>query len=106
MSDLQKKIESLRDEIRYHNYRYHTLDDIEIPDAEYDRLLVEGNATTDLEERARILMKAERRMLDQYPVIPLFYYATNRLVRPEVEGYRVNIVDRDPSRLYGLGMAP
>jgi len=35
VSDLQKKIESLRDEIRYHNYRYHTLDDIEIPDAEY-----------------------------------------------------------------------
>ena len=41
MSDLQKKIESLRDEIRYHNYRYHTLDDIEIPDAEYDRLVRE-----------------------------------------------------------------
>ena len=41
MSDLQKKIESLRDEIRYHNYRYHTLDEIEIPDAEYDRLVRE-----------------------------------------------------------------
>ena len=41
MSELQKKIESLRDEIRYHNYRYHTLDDIEIPDAEYDRLVRE-----------------------------------------------------------------
>ena len=41
MSDVLKKIESLRDEIRYHNYRYHTLDDIEIPDAEYDRLMRE-----------------------------------------------------------------
>jgi DNA ligase (NAD+) len=39
--DLAKKIESLRDEIRYHNYRYHTLDDIEIPDAEFDRLMRE-----------------------------------------------------------------
>ncbi|MGI9234118.1 MAG: NAD-dependent DNA ligase LigA [Woeseiaceae bacterium] len=38
---IRKKLESLRDEIRYHNYRYHTLDDIEIPDAEYDRLLRE-----------------------------------------------------------------
>ena len=35
----RKKIESLRDEIRYHNYQYHTLDEIEIPDAEYDRLM-------------------------------------------------------------------
>ncbi len=41
MSDVLKKIESLRDEIRHHNYRYHTLDDIEIPDAEYDRLMRE-----------------------------------------------------------------
>ena len=40
-SAVRKKIESLREEIRYHNYRYHTLDEIEIPDAEYDRLLRE-----------------------------------------------------------------
>lgn len=40
----RKKIESLREEIRYHNYRYHTLDDIEIPDAEYDRLVRELQA--------------------------------------------------------------
>ena len=38
---IEETIESLRDEIRYHNYRYHTLDDIEIPDAEYDRLMRE-----------------------------------------------------------------
>lgn len=38
---VRKRIDSLRDEIRYHNYRYHTLDDIEIPDAEYDRLMRE-----------------------------------------------------------------
>ncbi len=38
-ADIREKIESLRDEIRYHNYRYHTLDDIEIPDAAYDRLV-------------------------------------------------------------------
>lgn len=40
-ADTHEKIESLREEIRYHNYRYHTLDDIEIPDAEYDRLVRE-----------------------------------------------------------------
>lgn len=35
----KKEIESLREQIRYHNYRYHALDDPEIPDAEYDRLM-------------------------------------------------------------------
>ena len=33
------KLQSLRDQIRYHNHRYHVLDDPEIPDAEYDRLM-------------------------------------------------------------------
>ena len=33
------KLESLREQIRQHNYRYHVLDDPEVPDAEYDRLM-------------------------------------------------------------------
>ena len=36
-----KRIAELRDQIRQHNYRYHVLDDPEIPDAEYDRLMRE-----------------------------------------------------------------
>ena len=39
LSAVRKKLDSLRDEIRHHNYRYHVLDDPEIPDAEYDRLM-------------------------------------------------------------------
>jgi DNA ligase (NAD+) len=38
-ASIEEQLESLRDTIRYHNYRYHVLDDPEIPDAEYDRLL-------------------------------------------------------------------
>lgn len=38
---VRKKVDSLRDQIRYHNYKYHALDDPEIPDAEYDRLMRE-----------------------------------------------------------------
>ena len=40
----RKKTESLRDQIRHHNYQYHALDDPEIPDAEYDRLMRELQA--------------------------------------------------------------
>ena len=38
------KLGSLRDQIRHHNYRYHVLDDPEVPDAEYDRLMRELQA--------------------------------------------------------------
>ncbi len=37
--DLQQKIEALRDKIRYHEHRYYVLDDPEISDAEFDRLM-------------------------------------------------------------------
>ena len=37
--DTEKKIESLREKIRHHEYRYYVLDDPEIGDAEFDRLM-------------------------------------------------------------------
>lgn len=40
----RKKVESLRSEIRRHNYLYHVQDDPEVPDAEYDRLVGELTA--------------------------------------------------------------
>jgi DNA ligase (NAD+) len=43
----KKKVESLRSQIRHHNYQYHVLDEPEIPDAEYDRLV---RALQELEE--------------------------------------------------------
>ncbi|MBK1716922.1 NAD-dependent DNA ligase LigA [Thiocystis violacea] len=38
---IRRRVETLRAEIQHHNYRYHVLDDPEVPDAEYDRLLRE-----------------------------------------------------------------
>jgi len=39
--DLQKKLDTLRDKIRYHEHRYYVLDSPEITDAEFDRLMDE-----------------------------------------------------------------
>jgi len=38
-NDITRKIEELREKIRYHNYRYYILDDPTDSDAEYDRLM-------------------------------------------------------------------
>ena len=40
-NNIIKKIEELREKIRYHNYRYYVLDDPIISDTEYDRLMKE-----------------------------------------------------------------
>jgi DNA ligase (NAD+) len=37
--DIEKKLDSLRDKIRYHEHRYYVLDDPEITDAEFDKLM-------------------------------------------------------------------
>jgi DNA ligase (NAD+) len=37
--DVEKKLESLRDKIRYHEHRYYVLDDPEISDADFDKLM-------------------------------------------------------------------
>ena len=42
--DVQQKIDALRDKIRYHEHRYYVLDDPEISDAEFDRLMNELKA--------------------------------------------------------------
>ncbi len=42
--ELQKRVENLRRQLRYHNYRYYTLNDPFISDAEYDALMDELQA--------------------------------------------------------------
>lgn len=38
---IRERIEKLREEIRYHEYRYYVLDSPEISDAEFDQLMRE-----------------------------------------------------------------
>lgn len=41
MGSIQDKVEWLRDQLRYHEYQYHVLNTPQIPDVEYDRLMLE-----------------------------------------------------------------
>jgi DNA ligase (NAD+) len=55
-ASVQQRVARLRTEIDRHNYRYHVLDDPEIPDSEYDRLMQELRA---LEEQHPSLVVPE-----------------------------------------------
>jgi DNA ligase (NAD+) len=48
LAEAKPRVEELRERLNYHSYRYHVLDDPEVPDAEYDELIRELRG---LEER-------------------------------------------------------
>ena len=41
MASARERVRALREQIAHHDYRYYVLDDPEVPDAEYDRLMLE-----------------------------------------------------------------
>jgi len=59
----------------------------------YDQLLEASSQETDLQRRARIMRQAEGLLLEEMPVIPVYFYVTKRLVKPWVGNYRPHIQD-------------
>ncbi len=65
---------------------------------EYDDLVDRSNKELDVEKRAALMQKAEQIMLDDMPVIPMWYEVNRALVDPRVSGWADNIVDIHRSR--------
>lgn len=64
----------------------------------YDELIYEAASEVDLERRAQYLQEAERVLLEDLPIIPLYFYATTRLVKPWVAGLEQNIMNHHHSK--------
>ncbi|PWC31488.1 hypothetical protein TSO352_31210 [Azospirillum sp. TSO35-2] len=71
--------------------------------AKYDALLAKAAATIDTPERAKLLVEAERMMVDDVPVLPIYHFATKSLVSTQVKGWTFNIRDVHPSRFLSIG---
>jgi len=69
-----------------------------------DQLLDEAAHTADPQVRRGKLEEAEREVLNDYPVIPLYFYVSKRLVKPYVLGVKPNLLDRISSK--SLTIAP
>jgi oligopeptide transport system substrate-binding protein len=59
----------------------------------YDALLDRAAMEADQRRRRRLLEAAERQLLADMPIIPLYFYVSKRLVKPWVGGYTPNIMD-------------
>lgn len=59
----------------------------------YDALLDRATAEVDPAKRRSLLEQAERLMLHDQPVIPIYFYASKQLVKPRVLGWYNNIMN-------------
>jgi oligopeptide transport system substrate-binding protein len=71
-------------------------------DPVFDDLLDRAAREPDPARRADLLHAAETRLIGAHAVIPLYYYTSRQLVRPRVEGFRPNPMDRHPTRFLRL----
>ena len=60
---------------------------------EFDDLMRRAAAQVDPERRRLYLEEAERAMLSDHPVIPLYIFVSKHLVSPEVDGWGDNVLD-------------
>ncbi len=58
--------------------------------AEYDALTLKARSELDQDKRFALLKQAEAILLDELPLIPLYYYMNNYLKRPYVKNFEFN----------------
>jgi len=60
---------------------------------EYDRLTDEASLASDARKRAGLLEQAEGILLEELPVIPIYFYVSKHLVSAKVKGWQDNLLD-------------
>ncbi len=70
--------------------------------AEYDRLVRLAQLEPDDARRLELFRAAERIVLAELPLIPIYFYVSQSMVRPYVEGFHPNIQDVHP--LWAIGI--
>jgi oligopeptide transport system substrate-binding protein len=61
--------------------------------AQYDALLERAAAQADPAQRRQLLEEAERVMLAEHPLLPLYFYVNKHLVKPRVQGWYDNVMN-------------
>ncbi len=68
----------------------------------YDELLRQAAAETDAPRRFELLHQAEQVLLDNMPVMPLYFRVSRNMVQPRVQGFTSNLLDQHPLRSLSL----
>ncbi len=71
-------------------------------DPRYAELLGAAASEIDAAKRRELLQQAESLMLRQYPLMPVYFYVTRRLVQPRIEAPAINPMNRTYSRYFRI----
>jgi oligopeptide transport system substrate-binding protein len=63
---------------------------------EYDALVKRAGREADPATRMETLQQAERILLDEAPIVPLYFYRRKCLIQPSVRGWHPNVLDHHP----------
>lgn len=69
---------------------------------EYDALIAAAEKEVDEARRIEFLRKAENILVDELPIIPIYFYVSKNMVKPYVHGFYENLLDNHP--LYRLSI--
>ena len=62
----------------------------------YDELIQAAQAETDPTARMEILHQAERVLMQELPIVPIYFYVSINMVNPQIKGFSANIQDIHP----------
>lgn len=68
----------------------------------YDALLEQAAVEGDVAKRTALLQDAERLLLEDVPVLPVYFYVSKRMVSPKVQGWKPNIMDHHYSKFFRI----
>ncbi len=71
--------------------------------SDYDSLLFAAARTLDPAARNQLYARAERILMSEAPIIPLYHYTHVFLIRPSVHGWSPTLLDHHPYRAVWLG---
>ena len=64
--------------------------------AEYDRLIRAAQTASSEDERTALMAQAEAILLDELPVVPIYWYTRPRMIDPRVDGWNPKLLDSRP----------
>ncbi len=63
---------------------------------EYDRLIERARREVDPDKRLRVLESAEKLLMEEVPILPIYFYVSRNMVKPHIRGFYNNLQDHHP----------